>query len=120
MNMNVHILRSSNSNPNFLSRVFVGATANPYPTLSQLILVSPKGLRTFLDPKTLKFHHHFDIFLQSGFRVSLGTNSICIGVCGLVELEKEPCEWVVVTKALGLSQEHYLTIDQFSNKTTKD
>ena len=103
MNMNVHILKSSSSNANFLSLVFAGATINPHLTSSQPILASPKVLSTFLDPKTLEFHYHFDIFLRFGFQVSSGADSICIGVRGLVELEKEPCEWVVVAEALGLS-----------------
>ena len=99
----------ANSNPKFLSLVFVGATANPHPTLYQPILASLKALSTLLDLKTPEFHHHFDIFLRSRFRVNLGVDLICIGVRGLVVLEKEPCEWLVVIESLGLSQEQYLT-----------
>ena len=102
-----HFMQSLN--PNFLSLVFAGATAIPHPTSSQPILASLKVLSTVLDPKTLKPTIILISFYGLVFGLSSSAYFICRGVFGLLVLEKEPCERVVVTGTLGLSQEHYLT-----------
>ena len=94
-----HIRKSEN--PKLILPDFASAPAHPHPTSSQLILAFPKALSTFISPKTLVSTFIWIFCIWSGFRVSLGIDSICITIFGLLVLKKGPYEWLVITKAIG-------------------